>query len=98
MPFPYHGDILAQYKETISDRVDVEGTNKYKKLSNNFINNLLTGGGIVRIDRTNKTLKTFGKSGGFGKPDQQVLEQVLQNTVGQQGYQLTITITDEIRG
>jgi hypothetical protein len=27
------------------------------------------GGGILTIDKKNKTVKTYGQSGGFGPPD-----------------------------
>lgn len=52
-PHKYHRMIHDQFEQTLG--------------SNEIIQVL--GGGILTIDRTNKTIKTYGQSGGYGPPD-----------------------------
>ena len=55
------------------------------------------GGGILSIDREAKKIKTWGMSGGYGKPDKEMVEEILKNAKETEGYSLEVTVTDYIR-
>lgn len=53
------------------------------------------GGGMLKIDHTQKTIQTYGKSMEFGKPHRKWVEEILENAYPD--YTLDIRVTDEIR-
>jgi hypothetical protein len=53
------------------------------------------GGGLLEIDREAKRIKTYGKSGGFGKPDISVVKEILKASFP--NYAIDAKVTDYIR-
>merc|ERR1712130_328165 len=84
MPLPYHNHIAADYKAMmIREGKSVQSVG---------------GGGLVTINPQDKSLKTYGSSGGYGPVDVDVVEKCLSETIAKQGYQCVVTVTSEIRG
>jgi hypothetical protein len=48
------------------------------------------------IDHTKKIISTYGQSGGYGKPQKKMVEDILSSSFPD--YELNITITNYIRG
>jgi hypothetical protein len=76
----YHSDIAELYQERLGDDADV----------------YVMGGGILTIDRVKKTIKTYGTSGGYGKPNKALVEKILNAAFPD--WKRDITITNYIRG
>jgi hypothetical protein len=55
------------------------------------------GGGILVVDSVAKHVRTFGMSGGFGKPKCQVVERCLAATF-KDGWTIDATVTSYVRG
>jgi len=55
------------------------------------------GGGILAVNKGQKTIRTFGSSGGYGPPNRAMVEEILKNSAGLQGFKLDVTVTDYIR-
>eukprot|EP01130_Rhizamoeba_saxonica_P009366 TRINITY_DN3800_c0_g1_i1.p1 TRINITY_DN3800_c0_g1~~TRINITY_DN3800_c0_g1_i1.p1 ORF type:complete len:118 (-),score=11.61 TRINITY_DN3800_c0_g1_i1:35-388(-) len=84
-PYRYHSQILNAYRQHIFE-------------SGNFTSPptlLVQGGGILTIDHDQKTIKTYGQSGGYGKPDIEIVKNILQEHYPD--YELDVTVTDYIR-
>ena len=56
----------------------------------------MLGGGIVTVDKDMKLIRTYGMSARFGKPDRQIVEQMLKAHFPD--YQVDAQVTDYIRG
>eukprot|EP01122_Echinamoeba_exundans_P017207 TRINITY_DN8999_c0_g1_i1.p1 TRINITY_DN8999_c0_g1~~TRINITY_DN8999_c0_g1_i1.p1 ORF type:complete len:144 (-),score=31.09 TRINITY_DN8999_c0_g1_i1:10-411(-) len=76
----YHADIAETYEMRLGEDADL----------------YVMGGGILTIDRVKKTIKTYGTSGGYGKPNKALVEKILKNAFPD--WKLDITITNYIRG
>jgi len=81
-PVQYHSQIASHLEDNI---------NQNEALT-------IQGGGILKIDRNRKHIHTYGMSGGFGKPDESMVRQILSSSSGYQEYTLDITVTDYVRG
>ena len=53
------------------------------------------GGGILTLDRDAKTIKTYGQSGSYGKPDVDLIRQILETNFPD--YTIDAQVTDYIR-
>ena len=53
------------------------------------------GGGILTIDTESKTIRTYGKSGSFGRSDRDLVEAILRKAYP--GYRLDVKVTDLVR-
>ncbi|KAF2074125.1 hypothetical protein CYY_004567 [Polysphondylium violaceum] len=82
----YHSDIKNWYCSNTADA--------HKNI---WRSPVCMGGGIIKVDHENKTVKTWGTSGGYGDPPLEIVEQILKTVYEPQGYQLDIKITDEVR-
>ena len=56
----------------------------------------IQGGGILEIDREAKKIRTYGKSGGFGRPDVNDVERILKHDFPD--YAIDAKVTDYVRG
>ena len=56
----------------------------------------ILGGGILTIDRDAKVIKTYGTSGGYGKPDIMDVRAILAANF--KGYKIDAKVTDYVRG
>eukprot|EP01128_Nolandella_sp_AFSM9_P006448 TRINITY_DN3317_c0_g1_i1.p1 TRINITY_DN3317_c0_g1~~TRINITY_DN3317_c0_g1_i1.p1 ORF type:complete len:114 (+),score=31.10 TRINITY_DN3317_c0_g1_i1:96-437(+) len=82
LPLEYHSDIAEEFKRHLS---------KGERITRVF------GGGILTIDREAKVIRTYGMSGGYGKPKLEQVQQLLDSEFGDD-WDVTVTITSEIRG
>lgn len=57
----------------------------------------ILGGGILSIDRDAKKIKTWGMSGGYGKPNREFVEEILKNAPETAGYKMDVTVSSYIR-
>ena len=80
-PLKYHSMIAREFEETLSRDETIT----------------VLGGGIMTIDKSAKTIKTYGQSGGYGPPKVDIVKRVLQNSPGLEEYELDITVTKYIR-
>eukprot|EP01116_Phalansterium_solitarium_P009712 TRINITY_DN23981_c0_g1_i1.p1 TRINITY_DN23981_c0_g1~~TRINITY_DN23981_c0_g1_i1.p1 ORF type:complete len:128 (-),score=6.48 TRINITY_DN23981_c0_g1_i1:19-402(-) len=55
------------------------------------------GGGILRIDRQQRTIFTYGQSGGYGKPNKNTVQEILSNAADFADFTCTVTVTSYIR-
>jgi len=78
----YHSMIVGDFMETLSP-------------SESFH---VLGGGILTIDKSAKTIRTYGQSGSYGPADQSVVETILRKSGGFEDYTLDLTSSDYIRG
>jgi len=81
MPLKYHSLIVRHVED---------GLNSNERMQ-------VYGGGLLRIDRKNKKIFTYGMSGGYGAPDATMVKEILSNSTEFKEYQLEITVTDYIR-
>mmetsp|Transcript_36935 Transcript_36935/g.57265 ORF Transcript_36935/g.57265 Transcript_36935/m.57265 type:complete len:115 (-) Transcript_36935:35-379(-) len=81
MPEPYHSDIYALYANSLPSKPSTS---------------CVRGGGIVTINSKEKTIKTYGRSGGFGKPNEEQVKACLEATKPE--FQIEVTVTSYIRG
>lgn len=84
---PYHADILAEYTRAEGKALLKEGW-EYR----------VEGGGILQISGPEKTVHTFGKSGGFGYPDLETVKALLLSHFPVPEWTHNITITSYVRG
>jgi len=54
------------------------------------------GGGILEIDREAKRIRTYGMSGGFGKPNVKEVERILKKNFP--NYTIDAKVDDYVRG
>lgn len=78
----YHSDIYDRYQEIL-------------RASNRHLRATVLGGGIVKIDKNNKKIRTYGMSGGYGATSMELLQYVV--TSGFKDFEHDITITRYIR-
>jgi len=76
----YHSDILDKFHDEVGSLTSVK----------------MAGGGILTIDKANKTIKTYGKSGGYGAPQKELVETILRSCYPD--WTLDVTVTNYIRG
>eukprot|EP01132_Coremiostelium_polycephalum_P002354 gene2354-2905_t len=69
-----------------------------KTILKNFCRPECLGGGIITVNHKDKTIKTYGQSYAYGKPDIAIVREVIQLFFGDKGYTIDVTVTDEIRG
>lgn len=81
MPLSYHSMIIDSYTDRMGREWELQ----------------THGGGLLTIDRKTKKLRTYGRSGGYGPPDMDLLKEVLMATMPQD-WELDITTTNYIRG
>jgi len=57
------------------------------------------GGGIIKIDPNEKKISTYGTSGGYGDPNRELVEAILQRFVEKYfpGWDLDVKVTPYIR-
>jgi len=79
----YHSDIFEEYQTIL-----------YKQ--NRSLRATCLGGGIVTVNNTSKTVKTYGTSGGYGSASIDLLRYVVAKAFD--GYEPNVTITRYIRG
>lgn len=78
----YHSDIAKSFQRQLPDNCFLQG---------------VQGGGIVTIDHAKKQIRTYGKSGGYGRPQLPVVQRILESHPPFAGYSFDLTITDYIR-
>jgi hypothetical protein len=81
MPRDYHSEIARAYKASLDGRVTAFQ---------------IKGGGIITVDKKTRTIKTYGMSGSFGKPDVQIVQSILQFAFPD--YKVQAEVTDFVRG
>lgn len=79
LPFKWHSDILSAYKSRLSESDNLE----------------VLGGGILNINHEDKRIKTFGRSGSYGKPPLNLVEDILAQNFPE--YELDVRVTNYIR-
>eukprot|EP01095_Lingulamoeba_sp_RSL-Kostka_P015359 TRINITY_DN7040_c0_g1_i1.p1 TRINITY_DN7040_c0_g1~~TRINITY_DN7040_c0_g1_i1.p1 ORF type:complete len:184 (+),score=42.87 TRINITY_DN7040_c0_g1_i1:150-701(+) len=89
LPYAYHSDVLRKYKSILYN--DEKYSTGYT-----FGSSTVDGGGLVKVNRKEKTISTYGMSGGFGKPNADIVELILRKTM--KDYNIDVTITNYIRG
>jgi len=55
------------------------------------------GGGLLKIDREQKKISTYGQSGGYGPPELAQVRLILENSKGFTDFELDIQISSLIR-
>ena len=70
-------------------------TRAYKQRLNGEYLEVL-GGGILEINPTEKTIRTYGMSGSYGQPDRDLVEKILRKNY--KGYDLDVKVTNYVRG
>jgi len=84
-PMTYHSHIVSWFKAYLAE--SDEGTVSFSVK--------VCGGGIITIDHNKKHIKTYGQSGGYGKPNKEIVEQILKHNFPD--YNLEVTVTSYIR-
>ncbi|GAM24590.1 hypothetical protein SAMD00019534_077650 [Acytostelium subglobosum LB1] len=93
---PYHSHIMSWYESHLESLAKYFNQSSGGTLKLRYKAKCL-GGGIMTINHSQKTLKTYGTSYGYGAPDINTVREILNRT-NQCNYLLDVTITDEIRG
>jgi len=81
MPCMYHAEIVKAYGKRL------------KAVGWTFE---VLGGGILTVDRTNKYIKTYGMSFGYGPADVNMVDAIIRKFYGD--WKLELTVTSEVRG
>lgn len=72
---------------TLSEELKQEGKYKVQKV---------LGGGLLVYDPPTKSIRTYGQSGGYGKPPRELVEGILRNNYPD--WELHVTVTSFVRG
>jgi len=80
-PLKYHSMITRTFEETLRTEETIQ----------------VFGGGILTINRNKKTIRTYGSSGTYGKPDPELVKEILGRSPGYDDFALDITVTNYIR-
>jgi hypothetical protein len=80
LPLEYHSQIAREYQRSLDRKDEME----------------VQGGGILSIDKKAKKVRTYGKSGSFGKPDARVVESILNYALPD--YKVKAEVTDFVLG
>jgi len=86
-PMTYHSYIVAWFKEFLASGSDEGETVNFSVK--------VCGGGIITMDHNKKHIKTYGQSGGYGKPNKAIVEQILKHNFPD--YNLEVTVTSYVR-
>jgi hypothetical protein len=79
LPFNYHSSIAKVYRQRLPPNSQME----------------VLGGGILDINRQNKTIETYGTSGSFGAPPIELVREILTESFPD--YTIDARVTNYIR-
>jgi len=90
---PYHSHIARWYKDYLSSPPEDEDEDMFSEPGDFSVT--VRGGGIMVVDHEKKFIKTYGQSGGYGKPDRDLVERILRKNFPK--HTLEVTVTSYIR-